>query len=72
MINVQITRKENHVEIELGNSTYLLWNENYEALYGAMLRTKTLCDSCQELTLVSYYEETDNYHCLDCRTEDEN
>jgi hypothetical protein len=27
------------------------------------------CDSCLELTSVSYYATTDNYHCKNCITE---
>jgi hypothetical protein len=29
------------------------------------------CDCCQNNRMLAYYPSTDNYHCSDCRTEEE-
>jgi hypothetical protein len=29
------------------------------------------CDCCTYARLLAYYPSTDNYHCSDCRTEEE-
>ena len=28
-----------------------------------------VCDCCMEFGWLTYYPETDNYHCNDCKTE---
>jgi hypothetical protein len=33
------------------------------------MKIETTCDSCMENKILTYYSETDNYHCEDCKSE---